>query len=287
MSHHLEELLQRKKDLPEPLAGFLHSAIARLRADDRVVGVAVGGSFLSGSMDEYSDLDLVIAVEPARVDSIMADRHDIAAALGPLLAAFTGEHVGEPRVLICLFGPPLIHVDLKFMSLTDVADRVETPVVLWQRGTCMSTAMQGTEAECPAPDLQWIEDRFWVWVHYGAGKIGRGEILEAHDLLAFLRARVLGPLALADSDARPCGVRKLESEAPRYLPELRNTIAAYDQGSCLEALETAANLYRKLRAGPTINRIQRRSDAERAVMEYLDTIRAQIASRDTTGAAAR
>ena len=286
MSHHLEELLQRKNDLPEALAGFLHSAIARLRADDRLVGVAAGGSFLRGPMDEYSDLDLVIAVEPACVDAVMADRHDIADTLGPLLAAFTGEHVGEPRVLICLFGPPLIHVDLKFTSLTEVADRVENPVVLWQRGACMSTAMQGTEPEYPAPDLQWIEDRFWVWVHYGAGKIGRGEIFEAQDLLAFLRLRVLGPLALADSDARPCGVRRLESDAPRYVPELCRTIAAYDQGACLEALATAANLYRKLRAGSTIDLLQRRSDAEQAVMEYLDTIRAQIASRDTAGEAA-
>jgi hypothetical protein len=31
-----------------------------------------------------------------------------------LLVGFTGEHVGEPRVLICLYGPPVLHVDLKF-----------------------------------------------------------------------------------------------------------------------------------------------------------------------------
>ena len=36
-------------------------------------------------------------------------------------ATFTGEHVGESRVLICLYGPPLLHVDLKFVSLSDAA----------------------------------------------------------------------------------------------------------------------------------------------------------------------
>jgi hypothetical protein len=36
-------------------------------------------------------------------------------------SAFSGEHVGEPRALICLYGPPLLPVDLKFVSLSDAA----------------------------------------------------------------------------------------------------------------------------------------------------------------------
>jgi hypothetical protein len=55
--------------------------------------------------------------------------------MGNLLAAFTGEHVGEPRLLICLFADPLMHVDLKFISLGQLSSRVEDPVILWERGT--------------------------------------------------------------------------------------------------------------------------------------------------------
>ena len=47
----------------------------------------------------------------------MAQRKVLAGTLGHLLHAFTGEHVGEPRLLICLYGPELLHVDLKFMDL--------------------------------------------------------------------------------------------------------------------------------------------------------------------------
>ncbi|MER7057532.1 MULTISPECIES: hypothetical protein [unclassified Streptomyces] len=50
------------------------------------------------------------------------------------------------------------------------------------------------------PDLQWIEDRFWIWVHYGATKLGRGELFEVNGFLAAagrrtVRAERAGQLA--------------------------------------------------------------------------------------------
>src|SRR6476620_5752473 len=104
-------LLEQKRDLPALHTAFLQEALPRLQADERIVAVAAGGSFLTGGMDEYSDLDLIIAVSPAAVSQIMQERREIASTLGTLIAAFTGEHVGEPRLLICLYGPPLLHVD--------------------------------------------------------------------------------------------------------------------------------------------------------------------------------
>jgi hypothetical protein len=43
---------------PEPHASFLRAALARLREDPRLVGVGAGGSYLAGTMDEFSDLAL-------------------------------------------------------------------------------------------------------------------------------------------------------------------------------------------------------------------------------------
>ncbi|HEY9750123.1 MAG TPA: hypothetical protein V6C63_15665 [Allocoleopsis sp.] len=109
---------------------FIHNALPRLMADQRLVGVAAAGSWAENSMDEFSDLDLIIAVEPENLEQVMGDRHNIAASLGELLAAFTGEYVGEPRLLICLYNSPLLHVDLKFVSIADIGKRVDEPVVL-------------------------------------------------------------------------------------------------------------------------------------------------------------
>src|SRR6185369_7549899 len=135
--------------LPESHREFLQRSVARLADDQRLVGVAAGGSFITKSMDEFSDLDLIIAIEPAHQAEVMSERMNIASSLGKLLAAFTGEHVGEPRVLICLYEKPLLHVDLKFVSLDDVATRVEDPCVLWERDGRFSSALAQGKAEYP------------------------------------------------------------------------------------------------------------------------------------------
>jgi len=192
-------------DMPSAHRAFLEAAIPKLRADERLVGLAAGGSFISRTLDEHSDLDLVAVSRPEVSSAVLRDGPDLARRLGPLLATFPGDHVREPRLFISLYGPPLLHVDLKFVSTEDLAHRVEDPVVLWDRGGVLRSALGKTSAVYPLPRLQWIEDRFWVWVHYIATKIARGELFEAIDALEFVRARVLGPLILTEAGAQPNG----------------------------------------------------------------------------------
>jgi hypothetical protein len=261
--------------IPDRHRNFLTSTVDQLQRDARVVGIAAGGSFLSDSMDEFSDLDLVIAVEPEHFDSVMAERHRIAGSLGPLLAAFTGEHVGEPRLLICLYnGASILHVDLKFLALPEVVQRVEDPSVLWERDGRFTIALEGGVATFPIPDLRWIEDRFWVWIHYVTTKIGRGELFEALESLSFLRSTVLGPLILLKSGARSVGVRKLERLAPEYIRDLQSTVAGYDAIDCVRALRACIELYRSLRLNAVAGEFPKA--AERAAMQYLSEVERQI-----------
>jgi predicted nucleotidyltransferase len=249
--------------LPETHRLFLAQSVERLRGDSRIVGVAAGGSFVLGTMDEFSDLDLVVVVTPAHWTEVMADRLTIAAKLGRFLAGFTGEHVGEPRLLICLYGPPLLHVDFKFVSLADFSERVEDPVVLWEKDHELSRQIKPGTAVFPGPNKVWIEDRFWIWVHYATAKIGRGEYFEALDFLGSLRGMVLGPLILERQGRRPQGVRRIEEYGGDYLPMLLQTIATHDRTSCLAALRAAIHLYRLLRECST------ESAVETAVMKLL------------------
>jgi hypothetical protein len=225
-------------------------------------------------MDEFSDLDLVVAAEPAAFSSVLADRQRLAAAIGPLLVGFTGEHVGEPRLLICLYGPPPLHVDLKFISVTDAATRVDEPVVLWERGAVLSDALRGGVARFPEPQAQWIEDRFWVWVHYAATKVGRGEWFEAYEFLSFLRVNVLSPLGLLRRGQRPAGVRRVEQVAPELARELRRTVATLERDSLLRALSAAVELYRQLREADS-QPVQRRDAAEAVAVAYLEEVAAR------------
>jgi predicted nucleotidyltransferase len=254
---------------------FVGQAIAVLSHDERIVGVAAAGSWADDNMDDFSDIDLLIAVETAGFEEVIRDRKRIADSLGPLLAAFTGEHVGEPRLLICLFGPPALHVDLKFVSIEDAGQRVEEPAVLWQRGERLSEAFSAVKSIYPLPDRQWIEDRFWVWVHYAATKIARGELFEVIEFVSFLRTTVFGPLALLQAGGKPTGVRRIETAAPDFASALRTTVATYDVMRCFDAVDRCVALYRSLRG----DAIERHHAAETEAVRYLDAQRASFVCR--------
>ena len=269
-----EQLLDRASwpIMPALHVAFLERALPVLRARSELLGVGAGGSFLSSQLDEYSDLDLVLVGTPESTPALLDGAGELAGALGPLLAAFSGEHGGEPRLWICLYGPPLLHVDLKFLSVDELEKRVEDPVLLWDRNGGVGAKLAASRSHYPEPDLQWIEDRFWVWVHYGATKIGRGELYEALGFLGFLRESVLGPLSLLAERARPSGVRKLEALAPARANALLPTVGSYDARACVDALAASAEAYRRLRDELATDELDRRSRAESESWRYLQAV---------------
>ncbi|TGL63512.1 nucleotidyltransferase domain-containing protein [Leptospira sarikeiensis] len=241
-------------------------------SQDIVEGVAVAGSFISKELDKYSDIDFVIILK----DGIQYTREEMiefANQFGPLLSAFTGEHVGEKRLLICLYEDPFLHVDYKFIQLSELRDRVENPIIIYQKNKEIDSILESKEAQWPNPDFQWIEDRFWVWIHYAATKLGRGEYFETIDFLSFLRGVVLGPLLHLKNKSLPRGVRKLEFILdPTDLEKLRSTIPAYDFHSLKTSLLNSAKLYNELKLvlyGPGIKNF---SKAETYSLDYLNKI---------------
>ena len=252
-------------------AEFANRAKKILEQDDSVIGLAVAGSWLD-EMDEFSDLDLILVTK----EKVSDDKHrmlDYAGRLGYLLSGFTGEHVGEPRVLICLYDNPLLHVDIKFLTLEEFRSRVETPALLLDKDGQLAEVIRNSEARFPYPDYQWIEDRFWTWVHYALLKIGRGEYLEAYDFFGFLRMVVLGPLLHIRNDNLPRGVRKVETTLSREdLQQLRQTIPDYNRQSLLESLRNAVSLYRQLRSALFDGQVQLQNETEEKVMAYFGDI---------------
>ncbi|WP_329006029.1 aminoglycoside 6-adenylyltransferase [Kribbella sp. NBC_00709] len=254
--------------VPEHLRVLAESVVAEAEKDPRVLAVVVGGSVASGTSDEYSDLDLVLVCTPEGQPECLAEAKEFAGRLGPLLASFTGEHVGEPRLLIALFGPPLVHVDLKFVTPDGYRTRVEDGLVLWQRDDTVDRVREESTAEWPQPDPQWIEDRFWVWVHYVAVKIARGELFEAMESLGAMRSISIAPLAGIGRTTRPAGVRRLETLAPELLPALRETVAMPDRADCLRALKATVDVYRTVRERSGVP-VVRRTAAEEAAVDFL------------------
>ncbi|MDJ0792748.1 MAG: aminoglycoside 6-adenylyltransferase [Woeseiaceae bacterium] len=227
---------------------FVGRTTGVLEKDSRFVGLAIAGSWASNEIDEFSDLDLVLCCANGEIPGL-AGMRDVAASLGSLISSFSGEHVGEPTLLICLFDEGrMIHVDLKFESLEGLCNRPYDPVVVWERDSVVSDHLASFDANPIAPDPQWIEDRFWTWVHYAALRLGRAELFELVGFLGFIREQVLGPLALHAGGFPPFGVRKIEKYLPDFSHRLQKTVPEYDANRCYIAILASIDIYRELRA---------------------------------------
>lgn len=252
---------------------FADRASEILKDDKNVIGLAVAGSWLTNEIDEYSDLDLILITQE-RISGDKSRMLDYARRCGQLLTGFTGEHVGEPRVLICLYDNPLLHVDIKFLTLEEFHQRIETPHILLDTDGQLKTVFEQTEPKFPQPDYQWIEDRFWIWVHYGLLKIGRGEYVEAFDFLGFLRMVVFGPLLHIKNGNLPRAVRKVETQlAANDFERLKTTIPTYSRNSLLDSLQSSVSLYRQLRGEMFSNAVATNDTTEEKVMKYFDEIK--------------
>ncbi len=244
-----------------------------IKDDPAVLGLAAGGSWISGTMDEYSDLDLLL-ITREKISGNKQFMLAYAGKFGTLLSAFTGEHVGEPRLLICLFDQPLLHVDIKFLTLPELTPRVEDPVVLFERDQQVSSFLSNSTAHWPVPDLQLMEDRFWVWIHYTCLKIGRGEYFESLNALADFRRMILGPLYQLKKNIPPNGVRRLESIlSAKEIESLASVSATYSPSSVMQSLENCILLYKELRTAVFPKEIRLNTGAEKQVMNYVDSIR--------------
>lgn len=240
-----------------------------LEKDPMVLGLTAGGSWLTDNMDEFSDLDFTI-VTREKITNDKAKMLGLAGKLGNLLSGFTGEHVGEPRLLICMYDDPLLHVDIKFVTLEEFGDRVEDPDILLDKMGLLEQVMASTKAVFPLPDSQWIEDRFWTWIHYALMKLERGELFEAHDFLAFMRMVVFGPLLHLKNNQLPRGVRKVETVLSNEdLEKLRLTLASCDQSALLAALKQNVELYLELRSHLFPKDLVLRSALQERVVAYL------------------
>ncbi len=258
---------------PVPHAELVRRLLPALESREEVRAVLLGGSLVSGVSDSYSDIDFTVVCAADARDGLLEGER-LPRELG-CLSAFRGDHLREPRLLICLFASPLLHVDFKLVTPVESAERVEPRAVLFCKDDELSARhLDGEISELPCITFDWAEPRLWTWLHYGITKAARGEVFECLDLLAFLRGRVLGPMALlasGQSGLAAQGVRRFELRAPRYRAALAGCVATPDVASCLESLDAARRLYVELRVA--LGWEQDDSRLEGAVTEFLSAER--------------
>ena len=183
---------------------MLGRAVARLREDERVVALVLGGSLARGAADPYSDVDLYVVVRDAAFDAALAERDAIAGAVGSTLFAFDVDPVpgGSTDRIVVYEGPDGFPVKFDFMYLEE-SDLEPAPkwagcAVLEDEGGRVGAVVARSEGLAPPPpkpeELRELNQKFWTWSWYVFGKIVRGELWEALAGLHDIRSLALVPL---------------------------------------------------------------------------------------------
>lgn len=234
--------------LPSSHYSFINHLISIIRHDFRVDALLGGGSLVHGGFDEYSDLDFILVIKDEYYDEIQSDKQKFASNIGSLLNAFTGHHVGEPRLLICLYGPPLLHVDLKFITLNMLEHRVENPAILFAREeNTINAKLALSQPHWPEKSSNWFEERAWIWLHYATVKLARGELYEAIGMISFFREQILGPMLYRRTGMPQREVRRIEQLGLDPEKILASTLASHNRNSVKSSIKNALTGYVALR----------------------------------------
>ena len=254
---------------------FVLKVSERVNSDERYTGLAISGSWVRDEIDEFSDLDLLVVCKQGHLPDA-TDMRVFVESFDGLISCFTGEHVGEPNLLICLYElDRLVHVDFKFSLPEELEHRAYNSVVVSEQNSAITRIFESSEPTPIKPDPQWIEDRFWTWVHYAALRLGRSELHDLVNFLGSIREMVLGPLALHAKGFPPFGVRKIEKYIPEFAAVLESAIPGYEVGSCYSATLSCIEIYRQLRA-PYLDNISVNRIAEDASIEYLTDVARRV-----------
>ena len=260
----------------QPSAEFLNRTVSLAEKDPRIVGVALHQA--SDQEKEFTNTELVLVCQPEAFEEITADFIGVAEALGPLLQAYEQPKGEGEKELTCLYDEPLQRVDLRLLPLDNLSE-IHHPSVLWDREDQLRLALSARRDPATSLDLQWMEDRFWLWLHSAATALKEGAVFEAHHLMSCMRSRILAPLVLKKEGLSPAGgLHELEKTDGENLSSLRATVPLYDARSCEISLREAAKLYVDLRETLASVDLVRHRRAEMAVMRHLHTVTERLSA---------
>jgi hypothetical protein len=164
--------------------------------------------------------------------------------------------ISEPRhfehtVIYLLLGSEraiLIDTGCGIGNLRRVVEHERRAILFARNAADIEARIQAGEVAWPNHPSDWFEARVWIWLHYAATKLARGELYEAIGMLAFFREQVLGPLLHRRAGKNQRGVRRLETLPLDEHGMLAATVAANDASSVQRATEACIDIYMDLRS---------------------------------------
>ena len=219
----IDGIRNKIKNYPEMLEVFDYCLRHFTRSE--VFGVALDGSLVKGTPDEYSDIDLLFFIEP--VELIAAEREKIKEIIfssGRLLAHFTASHLGLDHILVFFLekGEKIVKIDAELLAVDDFerhphAVILHDPMDKLEKMADKQSSHTLPQASSPLPDFNDIYQKFTGWIWYTYSKLPRGEYFEAVDSMDIMRKLALLPCIYYLENIPADGYRRLEERLPSAL----------------------------------------------------------------------
>lgn len=129
-------------ELPATLSGadraFLDRLVGRIKPDDRMNALFLGGSHAGGTADRYSDLDLTLVTTDTGWKAVLADRRQLLKSLGDIV--FLEEHDDFGFLLLLFIYGDGVRGELSLTPTRDVGSVVNGPNTTVSTRSVCSTA---------------------------------------------------------------------------------------------------------------------------------------------------
>jgi len=208
---------------PEERDRIREDILAVARADARVGGGAITGSFAAGREDRWSDIDLAFGIRPGS-DHFEGAIADFTLRMEDTWGAVTMLDVASGPWLYRVFLlPNTLQVDLAFVTFAEFGATAPTfQLVFGEAATLPEPAPPDAEAMCG-----------WAWLYalHLRSALARGNIFQAEYMLGAMRNQALALACLRNGlptrDGR--GFDRLPAEVLDHLPPTFPVGISYDE----------------------------------------------------------
>jgi len=220
-------------------------------SDERVVAAFIGGSYATGQVDAYSDLDLYLITTDGKYEDFLAGREAFVHLLGELLFL---EDFGEPNSLFYIFsngteGKLWIDCESQFNHIHSGPYRVllDKKGVLTKVVFASHKSDQAGQKETLRQQIHW----FWHELSHFITATGRGQLFWAYGQLEAMRLICLNLARLghnfADTAVGEEPYFKVEQALHReQLTSLQPTYCPMGRKAMYQAILVIISFYREL-----------------------------------------
>jgi hypothetical protein len=261
-------------DRRDPRERIIESFATCCDQDDRVLAAFVGGSFASGSVDAFSDLDLYAIIRANVYDQFLAEHRRFVGSLGQPVFLEHFDGLGFDMLVFILENG--VHGELGLArpdhffhihggphrALVDKEGLLEGVEFPWQR------PIGEQQVEVLRGELHW----FWRDLSLYGVAMARRRPWTAAGYLASMRRRCIQLIRLRhDFGSWAAGYEKLESVVPEEdLVPLEGSFPVFDRRALVDSARSLISWYR--RVGPELARghgLAYPCDLEEAVLREL------------------